>query len=345
MENLMHSTWSSVDLEEVGTDPEPWLPGADGLLRPGVRTLWWGSRGSGKSLAAMTLAIDAVASGCRVLYVDLENGRKRQARRRNDILGSRPHAVRDLTRPPRLDYLDGSFRFATVEEDAREEWLSWVCTHDLVILDSAARMLGQLGFEENSNRDFARFMTEWVDPLIEGGRVSVLILDNTGWGDSERSRGASAKMDLTEVGYRVTGGSTCAPDRNGSVELKLCRWRDGDEWEAAFLSAGGGEYGHFERAKPDRDPKGARSALALSIVTMLAEAPDGMAQSDVARALERSPADQSVRRILAELKDSGKVVKDDKRWKLSPDNSPDNSAVGERLSPPKKPSPIGEGLG
>ncbi len=233
---------------EATIEPVPWVPGAAGLLRAGIKAVWYGPRGCGKTIAATVQAIDTVGAGGTVAYLDLENGRRRMRQRVDAILADRPPRFAELMRDPeRFDYADRVQFGAFAEDEATmlAEWKMMLDERDLVIIDSWTRVLGQLEAEENSNSAIARFVTRFVDPLAHGG-AAVLILDNTGKDESAEARGGEAKMSLTELAYRVTGARTCSQAKHGAITLKRTRSRDGDEAPELRLGAGGGAYTRLE---------------------------------------------------------------------------------------------------
>jgi AAA domain len=307
-----------VDLGDVDPKPLAWSPGAEGLLRPTVRTTWFGSRGEGKSLAALVLAEQVTAAGGRVLYVDLENGRRRTAGRVRTILADRETAREGLFWES-FAYTD-IFRWGELhDEGKRGEWAKYVATRDVLVIDSLARTLGQLGLDENSNRDVTGFMTEYVDPAATSG-AAVLILDNTGHTEAGRTRGASTKLDLTESAYKVTGGGSCRVDRRGQIVLEKVRGRDGDEWERAVLGAGGGEYTGIEQREGEK--RTARDVVKADVLDLLMEdhlqTGRGMKAADIARGIEKETTDATVSRALKDLVKEGRIVRgDDKVYALA----------------------------
>ena len=53
-----------VDLLSIDTSkPRPWTLGAERITRPGLRSIWFGSRGSGKSLAALIVSVQIIEAG------------------------------------------------------------------------------------------------------------------------------------------------------------------------------------------------------------------------------------------------------------------------------------------
>ena len=235
-----------VDLTAIDTsEPRPWLPGAENILRPGIRATWFAPRGAGKSLAALMLAVQVIEAGGSVLYVDAENGERRMAERLDTILADRPPLLRDAA-AARLDYRPRP-RLRRLDDAARAEWADAAAGHALVIFDSTARMLSQLDYDENAPGDFAAFTVAVIDPLAERS-VAVLLLDNVGHEAQQRPRGGSSKLDLTELAYRVTSDGI-GPDRCGTIRLERTRTRDGDEAASLEATAGGGRYGRIGPSK------------------------------------------------------------------------------------------------
>jgi AAA domain len=229
-----------VDLLTLDTSkPRPWTRGARGITRPGLRTIRFGARGSGKSIAELILAVQVCEAGGSVLYADWENGARRTAERLAAILADRPPATRAAV-AERFDYRPNPRLGRLASTTAIDEWAALFAGRDLAVIDSTARALAQLGLDENAAADFARFMSSYVDPIASQG-VAVDLLDNTGWAESDRTRGSSAKLDMCELAYRVTS-TDIAPDRHGTITLDRVRSRDGDETRQLVTHVGDGTY-------------------------------------------------------------------------------------------------------
>jgi hypothetical protein len=232
---------TNVGLKEVDVSkPRPWTRGMPGYMRPG-RALWAGRRGEGKTDAALTAAVDVVAAGGVVVWLDLDrNGRLRIAERLDCILKSRPGV--DIYSDHGFEYFEG-FDFTALDSPVvMKELKTFLGDVDLLVIDSLPRALADLGLNENEPSHVLGFVTKYVDPLVGEG-CSVLALDNTGHSVRSRPRGASSKEDVFELCYLVTGGQTCFKDRHGEIHLKRSRHRDGDEFTNLSLGFGGGDYG------------------------------------------------------------------------------------------------------
>lgn len=241
-ERLEHfHQWRDGGYNIMGVDtsgPVVWVPGAERIIRRGERQCWVAREGGGKTQAALHLAAQVCEAGGRVIYVDVENDRQEMAERVQPIAEAwgATAAVNE-----RLAYLpDLSFPKLREDGDLLYSFVGAVRQVDLLVMDSWTRVLNSFGLEEDSNRDIARFMEEFVDPLARHG-VTVLILDNTGK-KGEDARGAVSKRALVESVYNVSGGKTVKPDRHGKLELKLDRSRSGKLADYVTAGSGGGDY-------------------------------------------------------------------------------------------------------
>jgi hypothetical protein len=287
-----------VDLLAIDTSqPRPWTPGASRITRPGLRSIWFGSRGTGKSLAALILAVQVIEAGGSASYVDFENGPLRQAERLAAILAERPAKTRAAVRE-RLDYRPNA-RLGKLSEAAVDEWATLFEGRELAIIDSTARALGQLGLDENSTPDFGTFMVGYIDPPAQRG-TAMILLDNTGWSESERSRGASGKWDMVELVYKVTG-TDFAPDKAGSIALERARTRDGDEARRLIAYVGDGTYSEIHRPEQSE-----RQAAVVEAILAHVEAHPGSSTEEVAKGVGIRKAE--CRSQLADLESLGTGV-------------------------------------
>jgi AAA domain len=286
----------AVDLLSIDTStPRPWTPGAKRIMRPGLRSIWFGSRGQGKSLAAMIIATQVIEGDGSVAYADWENGPRRQAERLETILEDRPDTTRAAV-AQRLDYRPAVRLGKLADAKAVAEWAALFAGRDLVIVDSATRALGQLALDENAAGDVAAFMTRYIDPIAEQG-TAVLLLDNTGHEERDRTRGSSAKLDLCELAYRVTS-QAIAPDRAGTITLDRVRTRDGDEARQLVAHVGEGSYSTIHQ--PEQSER--QAAVVEAILAYLEEHP-GSTTEEVAKGVGIRKAE--CRSQLADLETPG----------------------------------------
>jgi hypothetical protein len=294
----------TVDLLSIDTsEPRPWTCGARRIMRPGLRSIWFGARGSGKSLAALLLGVQVIEAGGSVIYCDLENGPRRQADRLQAILADRPAATRAAI-IDRLDYRPRIRLGPLTSPAAVSEWAALFTGRDLAIIDSTARALGQLGLSEDSTPEYGRFMVQHIDPPAEQG-TAFLLLDNTGWAETDRSRGASGKWDMCELVYKITG-SDFTPEKAGTITLDQVRSRDGEE--APQLVAHVGEGTYSELHEPEVGER--EAALHESLVEYVGEHP-GESTEAIAKGLHLRLA--RVRDGLAILEGTGTAIRQPSR--------------------------------
>lgn len=298
-----------VDLLSIDTSkPRPWTRGARRMTRPGLRRILFGARGSGKSLAELILAVQVCDAGGRVAYLDWENGPRRTAGRLGAILCDREPSTRAAVRE-RFDYRPNPRLGPLGSAEAIDAWAALFAGHDLAVIDSTARALAQLGLDENAAADFARFMSSYIDPIAAQG-VAVDLADNTGWAESDRTRGSSAKLDMCELAYRVTS-TDIAPDRAGTITLDRVRSRDGDEARQLVAHVGAGHYSEVH--PPEMNER--QAAVVEAILAHLEEHP-GATTEELAKGIGKRPSE--VRTVTTDLEGAGTVtqrpsVKTDRR--------------------------------
>ncbi len=226
------------DLMEVDTAQEvKWVPGADRIIRAGERQSWLAAEGEGKTQAAVHLAVQVVAAGGRVVYVDVENDRLEMAERAQPIAKALGVDTRD-----RLFYLD-NLNLSQVHGDADllDAWVKGIWGADLLIIDSWTRVLNDFGLDEDSNRDVTTFMRRCIDPLHKVG-IAVLILDNTGKDEGRGARGAKSKSATVEAVYKVKGGKSITQAEHGTLKLTRDRCRGGKLAKHIEAGSGGGTF-------------------------------------------------------------------------------------------------------
>jgi AAA domain len=227
------------DLSAIDTTkPVEWVPGAEGIIRRRERQSWVAKENEGKTQAALHLSAQITAAGGRVMYLDVENDKDEMAARAQPIFAG---VGGDWSR---LAYLpDLPLAAVHASDELMREWAFSLWSSDLLIIDSLTRVLAGLGLDENLNRDFADWMSAYVDPIAKYGQgCSVLMLDNTGH-EGTHARGAINKSALVEAVYKVTGGRGVRPDTHGTMRLKLERSRSGLLSEYVACESGGGRFG------------------------------------------------------------------------------------------------------
>jgi AAA domain len=217
---------SRVDLVDIihnGIPEHTYVPGGHPWLLAGKRYLIPAPAGTGKSLAALVIAVTSIEHGGTVTILDVENGADEYARRLADILTARDHdgTLTDACRQ-RLRYHAWPQLSLTWTTD---EWATALAGTDLVVFDSSRLALSGVGLAEDKADDYSRFVTQLIMPLAKAGTCT-LLLDNTGHADNDRGRGTSAKGDLNEVVYILKAGAPFNRDRAGHLRLiqKRCRF-------------------------------------------------------------------------------------------------------------------------
>ena len=220
---LAESRVDLIDLIHNGIPDPEYVPGGEPWLRKGKRYLIPAPAGTGKSLAALIVAVTTVEHGGSAIILDVENGADEYARRLEAILAARdPDGTLTHACQQRLSY----HAWPTLRLDwTADEWAAAIAGADLVIFDSSRFMLSSVGLGEDSNDEYSQFITAIVMPLARAGTTTI-ILDNTGH-DKTRARGASTKDDLNEVVYmlEVVTGEDFDRDTAGQLRLKRTRGR------------------------------------------------------------------------------------------------------------------------
>lgn len=180
------------------TDPDEFV--IDDVLAKARGHAFWARAEGGKSLLALWLALEAIAAGHVVIYLDWEMTAKDLEDRLSDMgygpesdLGQLLYAL--LPDLPMLDTPAGGEALAALVDGATERFPDH---HVVVIIDTVGRAVGG---EENSNDTWLSFYRYTGVPLKRRG-VTWLRLDHTGW-EGEHSRGASAKYDDVDVVFEV----------------------------------------------------------------------------------------------------------------------------------------------
>ena len=245
--------------------PRPWIvedfwpaEGSVSLIAPA---------GVGKSLFALSLAV-AVARGDehfaglpiserrRVLYVDWENGEYDYIERltalgfTQDNVGVLDGWFMSLELPdalPKLDTAEGRRDLALLIDAYGLE------RHDLVVLDSAQRMVG--GPENDS--DTWRAFYDHTALMLKARGMSVLRMDNTGHQDASRSRGSSSKRDDVDVQWVIKPVKN-APAGTFDFMATKGRMKDGLPLLTFYRRSDDG----FLRWETDRSPRGHRTDTA-----------------------------------------------------------------------------------
>ena len=272
---------------EDGPIPIQYLPASDGMLVKGKRHYVPSPKKTGKSLSWLRHTVDMILAAHAPLILDRENGADLYANRLALIL-----AAERLTDEQRAQVRAGLayYEFPKIRDHDRADLTAEMAGADLVIFDSQRRFLSDLGLDEDSSDDYAKFAAATIDVLFEAG-IATLIQDNTGHQDQTRGRGTSAKADLNEVSFVLETVEAFSEARVGKIRLRLepggSRFGNEGTWD---MTIGAGVFGPWERASPDNiaaEHREEQRQDALTwIVTYVKENP-GAAKTDVEEAFAK----------------------------------------------------------
>ncbi len=199
--------------------------------------------GTGKSLVAIIVALDVIEAGGSVAILDVDMGADESVYRLADVLAARdPDGSLAAACQERLHYFDAP---RLSPHWSPEEWVAAFGDVDGVILDSSRLILSAHGLREGESDDYAQFAATRLVPLSAAGKFTVM-LDNTGHGEQQRSRGTKAKDDLNEVVFSVSTKTRFDRESTGSIQLKRTRTRFPEIPAALAVAVGGGVYGPVE---------------------------------------------------------------------------------------------------
>jgi hypothetical protein len=281
------------DLMDVDTTlPVRWVPGAERIIRAGERQSWLAAEGEGKTQAAVHLAVQVVAAGGRVVYIDVENDRLEMAERAQPIAKALGIDTRGS-----LFYLD-DINLSDVHEsaDLLDAWVRGIWGADLLVIDSWTRVLNDFGLDEDSNRDVTTFMRRCIDPLHRRG-IAVLILDNTGKDQSKGARGAKSKSATVEAVYKVSGGKAITQAEHGTLKLTRTRCRGGKLAKQVEAGSGGGD---FSPLRPVEGLDAAAQARRALLRDELDKTGPRASHRDIIAARGQDPEDAKLRRAVGQ---------------------------------------------
>jgi hypothetical protein len=227
---------------DVDTDSAvDWVPGAVGIIRKRERQAWVANFGQGKTQALSHFIVQVIEAGGRVIHIDAENDKREMAERIKPIAEAWGVDIRR-----RHAYHDNIDMLTKLEEAGL--LIPALPIADLLVIDSLSRVLSLLGYDENSNPDVIRFMTDIVDVIAKQAGLAVLILDNTGKSGKD-ARGAVSKAATVEAVYEVSGGTKVSETLHGTLKLKLVRTRSGKLAQLVQAGSGGGSWDRLTPAK------------------------------------------------------------------------------------------------
>ncbi len=312
---VMDKTIDLVELAERGEIELEYVSGSDRMLIKGKRHQIAAKRKSGKSLVALLMALDIAEAGGRVAILDRENGSAEYARRLKTIADARGYSSAQLVEiSDRLIYLE----FPVLRRVDGSKLASWLKRKrvDLTIFDSQRMFLTDLSLTEDNSDDYAKFMNWVIEPLSRKG-IATLILDNTGHGNTDRSRGSSSKGDLNEVIIGFATARQFSASTRGEVVLTIdpgsSRFGNTGSWS---LELGGGHYGSLTERVPieivDRaEQKTARVRAAL--LSFIGSNPHCAKSAAVKNAKNNGLGEDKIKAVLDGLVRDGMVDVDERK--------------------------------
>lgn len=259
----------TVDLVQIireGIPPREYHVLSEGMLVKGKKHQCPGPAKTGKSLVWLAHFARMAMAGERIIVLDRENGQDEYARRLNAIINDwKLTAIQIQAVQENLTYVE----FPALRSNDADDLRMYMRRQkiDLIAFDSQRMFLTDLGLGEDKADDYAKFMAYIVDPVNQDD-VTTLILDNTGHGEPERSRGTITKVDLNEVTLVMSVDEPFDLDQRGRVRLQIKETRFGNRgtWT---MSIGGGHFGHWEQvesAVPAKTSGGKAEGLLIKIL-------------------------------------------------------------------------------
>lgn len=196
-----------------------------GLLYANMIHWWHGEPESGKSLLLLSVCLDLVNQGYKVMWIDEESGLTMTADRLAR-LGADP------------DKLNGNFYYyefpgITMSEEDRVGMLQTIeeIQPSLVVMDSCADMLTQAGLDEDDNQEITTWYRHMLQPIAQRD-AAVVVIDHVVKSKDARgtyARGGGAKKSKTDVAWalRVESRFALDPPKLGIIELKINKDRLG----------------------------------------------------------------------------------------------------------------------
>jgi KaiC/GvpD/RAD55 family RecA-like ATPase len=200
-----------------------------------------GHPGHGKSTMAMYVAVEHMAAGGHVIWLDWEAGEVPTVERLMSVGAKVEHV--DDDNPDHLFHLAvGSPLSADADGFALIAAALEQYPGALVVFDSASKALGAAGLDENNPTDATKWTTAVVIPTREAGGT-VLVIDHVTKGATKSTpyaRGAGSKLADTDVSWYVEAVEQFDRSTAGKVELTRKKDREGRLPELLIYKVGDG---------------------------------------------------------------------------------------------------------
>lgn len=199
--------------------------GAALLYRRAVNGLA-GEPGEGKTTLAAIAAVQIIAEGGLVLYLDAEDTATRVARRMVALGGAPEQLCEALLYLPYDNLVpDTEARVALLQDLIRERDIG------LVVIDGVADALGVHGLDEDRAADYARWHALVARPLAQADNAAILLIDHVVKSRENRGgwpRGSGHKLAAIDGAiYLVNATTPFSRVQAGVVELTIAKDRAG----------------------------------------------------------------------------------------------------------------------
>jgi AAA domain len=224
------SSWTPVDLGpaldgEGGAEPPSVLTRSDGhcLLYPGKVHVFQGEPESGKTWLALIAAVEQLAAGHRVVYIDFDENTAPAIVERLRALGAEPDAIR------------ARFLYLQPDEPLSEDTRADLDRHTqsppptLAVIDGVTDGMGLHGLDLANNADVSKWRALLARPLARLG-AAVVELDHVTKAREERGRyaiGAQQKLAGVHVALSLHTVEPFGRGQEGVVRVTVAKDRDG----------------------------------------------------------------------------------------------------------------------
>lgn len=203
-----------VDLAEIMREgvKEPEML-VEGLIAKGVHHIVYGTKESAKTWLCLGAAIQVMAQGGKVLWIDEEMGSQAFAERLHSIQVPVEMVEEHLT------FSEFASFDTTLPHRALWNALLQEVEPALVVIDAHTEVLASADLNENYGTDIAKWHMSYMAPALALGATTVVI-DHTGHGDQTRAVGSRHKGAQSKVELLVTRKRALDRETVGLIEVQ-----------------------------------------------------------------------------------------------------------------------------